>query len=102
MEQVSNFDLLSTNGLMILPSPGFMFAKNTLSSPSIPEGGYVTDSNYKAIAGIAKSGDVYILENNYSLAYSTKDSHIVLQILDQNNTIVANILYNINAEYVIK
>lgn len=54
MEQVTSFNGLTRNGVMILPSTGFSFAKNTLSSPNLPEGGYITDINYKAIAGISK------------------------------------------------
>lgn len=54
IERVSNFDQLTGNGIFVSPTTGFSFVKNTLSSPSLPEGGYIIDANSKAIAGISK------------------------------------------------
>jgi len=76
--------------------------KNTLSSPDLPDGGYIIDSNHKALAGISKTGDIYLMNPAYRLIYTTKDSSIILQIVDLDKNIVANILYKIDAEYVIK
>lgn len=102
LESVSDFNALSGTGIYILPNMGFSFIKNTLSSPYIPGGGYITDSLHKAIAGVSKEGDVYILDSKYIISYTTKDSSIILRIQDPNNAVVASILYKIDAEYILK
>jgi hypothetical protein len=56
IEQVPNFDHITTtgSGILVFPTTGFTFAKNITSSPSLPDGGYIVDANSKAIAGISK------------------------------------------------
>ena len=54
IEQVSDFDGITGTGMFILPATGISFAKNSPSSPNLPDGGYITDANHKAIAGISK------------------------------------------------
>lgn len=41
-------------GIFIAPTAGFSFAKNTASSPNLPNGGYITDTSHRAVAGISK------------------------------------------------
>ncbi len=102
MESVSSLDTITGTGIFVSPIIGFSFIKNTLSSPNLPGGGYVIDTNHKAIAGISKSGDIYILDTDYELSYATKGSHILLRIQDSRKNTVADILYKIDAEYVLK
>lgn len=102
IEQATTLDAVSGTGIFISPATGFSFAKNTLSSPSLPNGGYITDTSHKAIAGISKSGDIYILNTKYKLSYATRGSYILLRVQDSEQNIVANILYKIHAEYVLK
>lgn len=102
IEQVPNFDRITGTGILVFPTTGFSLVKNNTSNQNLPNGGYITDANHKAIAGISKSGDIYILSTKYELSYTTKDSYIVLRLQDAEKNVVANILYKIDAEYVIK
>lgn len=102
IESVSGLDSSSGTGIFLVPNTGFSFIQNAFSSPTLPEGGYITDTNHKAIAGISKSGDIYILDAGYQLSYSVKDSYMLLRLQNTTGDIAANILYKINAEYVIK
>jgi len=102
LEETSSFDSVTGTGIFVLPNTGFSFTKNTLSSPDLPDGGYIIDSDHKALAGISKTGDIYLMNSSYTLSYTTKDSSVILQIVDSDKNIVANILYKIDAEYVIK
>lgn len=54
IESVSDFDQAAGTGIFILPGNGSFFMKNTVSSPNLPGGGYITDADHKAIAGISK------------------------------------------------
>lgn len=102
LQSVPNFDALSGTGVFIAPLQGFSFQKNTASSPNLPEGGYLTDANHRAVAGVSRTGDIYLLDPGYTLSYVTKDSFILLRVINPNNTIVANVLYKISAEYILK
>lgn len=82
IEQATTLDAVAGTGIFVSPAAGFSFAKNTLSSPSLPNGGYITDTSHKAIAGISKSGDIYILNTKYELSYATKGSYILLRVQD--------------------
>lgn len=54
IEPVSSFDRVTGMGVFVLPNAGFSFVKNIASSPNLPDGGYLTDADHKAIAGISK------------------------------------------------
>lgn len=54
IEQASSIDSVTGTGIFVSPSDGFSFAKNTISSPNLPGGGYITDTDHKAIAGVSK------------------------------------------------
>ena len=54
IEQVSDLDSITGTGIFILPATGISLAKNSPSSPNLPDGGYITGANHKAIAGISK------------------------------------------------
>lgn len=102
IESALDFNNVSGTGIFLSPNSGFSFVKNTFSSPTLPGGGYITDTTHKAIAGISKSGDIYLLDSRYQMSYTTKDSYILIRIKNTTGDIAANILYKINAEYVIK
>ena len=107
IESIANLGSATATGIFISPNTGFSFEKNTASSPNLQGGGYIVDSNNRAIAGIAKSGDIYLLSTSYTLAYASNltgknDSYIRLDILGPDQKIAASILYKIDAEYLIK
>lgn len=102
LQQVLDLDTVTETGIFILPTTGFSFAKNSVASPNLPEGGYITDANHQPIAGISKRGDVYILDDGYELSYATKDSYMLLRVQEKNKNPVASILYKIDAEYSMK
>lgn len=54
LESVPDLDHTTGTGIFVAPTTGFSFAKNTASSPALPDGGYITDSSHKAVAGISK------------------------------------------------
>ncbi|EKD30015.1 MAG: hypothetical protein ACD_78C00187G0002, partial [uncultured bacterium (gcode 4)] len=103
LEGVTSFDGITKNGLYVLPgSSDFSFIKNTSSAPTLPNGGYITDSRRQAIAGISTQGDIYILDDTYSLSYDTSGSYTVLRLRDQSGQVVASMLYRIHGEYVVR
>lgn len=102
LESTPNLDTASGTGVFVSPNTWFSFVQNAFSSQTLPSGGYITDVNHKAVAGISKSGDIYILDSKYQLSYAVKDSYILLRLKNTTGDIAANILYKINAEYIIK
>jgi hypothetical protein len=99
---VSGFDSPLWTGISVFPNTGFTFIKNTSSTPNLSDGGYITDTSHRAIAGISKTGDIYILNSEYRLSYTTKDSYVVIRLQDSSGKIVTSFLYKINAEYILK
>ncbi|MBP9812037.1 hypothetical protein KBC86_01535, partial [Candidatus Gracilibacteria bacterium] len=102
IEGVSDLSVVTGTGIFVKTNDGLGFVKNALSNPNLALGGYITDADHKAIAGIAKSGDIYILDAKYKLSYTTKDSSILIRLQDSNGAAVADIWYKIDAEYIIK
>lgn len=102
LESVPDFDRLAGTGIFIAANPGFSFHKNTASSPTLPDGGYITDASHRAVAGMSKRGDIYLLDPKYGLSYATKDSYIIIRILDSEKNPIASVLYRIDAEYVMR
>lgn len=102
IESVANLDGITGTGVFIAPNSGFSFARNTTTSPNLPDGGYITNASHQAIAGISAGGDIYLLDSKYRLSYATKDSYILIRLKDSTDNTVANFLYRIGAEYVIK
>ena len=102
MEQVSDINNISGTGIFIAPNSGFSFVKNDISTPALQQGGYIVNAEYKAIAGISVQGDIYILDPQYLLSYSSSGPYILLNLKTQVGAMAASILYKINSEYIIK
>lgn len=60
------------------------------------------NENRKAFAGIGRDGNVYVTESGYSLSYKTEGEHPAIVVKNSFGVPVAEILYRIDAEYVIK
>ncbi len=71
------------------------------NDPSIPGGMYIVDSTYKAVAAIARDGNIYLLLPDASLLYGTRDSYLSLGIL-LSGTPIANIWYKTSFFYTVK
>ncbi len=45
--------------------------RNGPNAASLPSGGYLTTADHKPVIGIAQDGNLYIIDKNYRLTYST-------------------------------
>lgn len=72
------------------------------NSPSIPSWAFITDSWSNAIVWIWQDWTIYILDNNYKLGYENSGDSIQINILNSGNSIIWSLLFNIEAEYIIK
>jgi|GEM_PF-5564616 len=103
LEGVTSFDSITKSGLYVLPgNAGISFIKNTSTTPTLPSGGYITDSSKHAIAGISAQGDIYVLDTTYSLSYDTFGSYVVIRLKDSSGQVTASMLYRVDAEYVMR
>lgn len=72
IDTVTSFDTSSAAGLSLtLSSDQYAFYRNTAYAPFLPEGGYIVGSDRKALAGISRKGDIYVMDPNFHLSYTT-------------------------------
>ncbi len=102
IEKIDNFNNIFTNWIYIkINKQWFMFTKNAFSSPVLPNWWFITDDLYKAIIWISIDWNVYILNNDYVLEYDTFKDYIIYKIKNTSWTIIWEILFKINAEYIL-
>lgn len=72
IEIVSSFDITSATGIALtFSSDQYSFYRNAPDAPFIPEGGYIAGSDRRAVAGVSRKGDIYILNPDFHLSYSS-------------------------------
>ena len=76
--------------------------KNTSSSTALPGGAFVVDSEKKAAFGIAKDGNIYLIEPGLKITYRSEQNYIVLEVRNTLGEIIATNYYILDSEYVIK
>lgn len=75
IEPVSNITdatLKAKGGVGVQLENTLRFVRNTDASPTLPGGALVTDATKKGIFGIAKDGNVYLIEPGLKLEYQTE------------------------------
>lgn len=103
IEKASQNETITKYGAFIIPvATGISFVKNTPVTLDLPNGGYITTDDHRAIAGMSKTGDIYILDTNYTLSYSSSGSYVMIQVVNPSKDVVASVLYRMDAEYVIR
>ncbi len=89
-------------GVFVKTSDPSRVVRSAPDATALPGGAFFVDSNAEAFAGIAADGNVYLLESGYSLSYGTDGLFPVVTILKADSSVVAEILYRLDAEFVIK
>lgn len=75
IEPVSNIGealLKAKGGVGIQLDSSLRFTRNTVASPTLPGGALITDAAKKTLFGIAKDGNVYLIEPGLKLEYRTE------------------------------
>lgn len=78
-----------------------LLARNASNASSLPNGAYITTKDHAPIVGIAADGNVYLLDNAYSLSYREEGGNVAIDV-KRGSTINATIIYKINAEFIVK
>ena len=102
LEKTSAFSESLPLGIYVHPSEGYDFAKNSTQAPSLPQGGYVTDSQKKALAGISKEGNVYLLDSTLKLKYVENGAYTGYLVVDAKGMIIAEIQFHLYGEYIVQ
>lgn len=76
--------------------------RNPDTSPSLPGGIFVTDTTKKAFYGIAKDGNVYLMEPGLKLEYRTDRDYFVIDVRTSAGNLIGSLYYVLDSEYVIK
>lgn len=92
----------SPDGVGVVLDDAYRLSKNSASSASLPSGAFVVDSDKKAVFGIAKDGNIYLLNPGLRLEYRTEQNHFAIDVRDRSGRLIAKVYYVFNAEYVIK
>lgn len=82
VETISSLDVPKKSGVYVLSTVPYTFVKNTSNVPFLVGGGYIVSATKKAVAGVSATGDIYLLDTGYHLAYATSGTHVVVQIKD--------------------
>jgi len=103
VRSVADLQDLNSPGIYVkTEAEGIKVARNNSQVPGLPNGAYVTTADNKPIAGISRDGNVYVMISGYALRYRETGDRISYLLVNSQNQIIAEILLNIDAEYVIK
>lgn len=102
LERVERFSDASENGAFVRIESDLEFVRNAGDSSSLPGGAFLVNENRDAVAGIGRDGNVYLIEKGYSLGYRNEGDWPVITIKNSFGITVAEVLYRLDAEYVIK
>ena len=102
IEKADKFSDVTESGVFVRLESGTDFVRNASDAASLPGGAFLVNENRKAFAGIGRDGNVYVTESGYSLSYKNEGDYPVIIVKNSFGVIVAEILFRINAEYVIK
>jgi hypothetical protein len=103
IEKAGSLDTITNDGIYVkIEQTGFDIVKNSAQVPGLPYGAYITDGQKKPIIGISRDGNVYIMQSGYSMKYRETGTYISYLILDGSGQLVAEILFHMKAEYMVK
>lgn len=102
LERIGRFSDASENGAFVRIESGLEFVRNAGNAPSLPGGAFLIDENRDAVVGIGRDGNVYPIGKGYSLGYRNEGERPVITIKNSFGVTVAEVLYRLEAEYVIK
>lgn len=107
----NNWNISSVAQLSEITSPWVYFKvdnndykliKNSINSETLSNWAFIIDKDKKAVIWIWKDGNLYIINKKYSLEYSNIWDDIVINIKDINWNLIGEIMYKINAEFIIR
>ncbi len=96
-----NSPTISSNALVVSPRNTYKMIPATSWDRSVPWWGYIVDENMQPIAAIAQDGNIYLIQQDASLLYGTRDGFLSLTLLVKGNP-VANIWYKTTFFYTVK
>jgi hypothetical protein len=103
IETVSNWNDVSKNGVFVKITETSKFVRNPSGTVSLPGGAFVVRSaDSKAYLGIGSDGNLYLPETGYSLSYRNEGEYPVISVKNPFGIIEAEVLYRLEAEFVIK
>lgn len=102
IQQVSDFDKVDKWIFFVSNKDWFALAKNSSNIPYLANWAYITDSNYNWIAWVWSDGNIYLLNNSYSLSYDNFSDFVVIKIINSSWEAVWSLMYKINAFYILK
>lgn len=102
IEKSDKFSDISENGVFVRMESGNDFVRNDSNAASLPGGAFLVNESRKAFAGIGRDGNVYVTESGYSLSYKNEGDYPSVVVKNSFGVPVAEILFRIDAEYVIK
>lgn len=102
IDDVARFSEADETGVFVRMEEGIDFVRNAQDAKSLPGGAFLVNENRKAFAGIGRDGNVYLLESGYSLSYRNESGYPVIVVKNSFGVVVAEILFRLDAEYVIK
>ena len=102
IQQVSDFAKVDKWVFFVSTKDWVSLVKNASNIPYLANGAYIIDANYKWIIWIWADGNIYLLDNNYSLSYDTYWDNVMLNIVNIAWEKVWSVMYNISAFYMLK
>lgn len=102
IENVGQLSNVKDSGVFVQTESDVGFVRNASDAKSIPGGAFLIGEDHKPFAGIGKDGNVYLLEKGYSLSYRSQSGYPLIVMKNRTGSVVAEIFYRIEAEYVIK
>ena len=93
------------NGVYVKSAPD-AFVRNAANASSLPGGAFLVDlashPARQAFAGIGSDGNIHVLQDGYSLEYRNEGPYPKVTVTDPSGATVAEILYRLDSEFVIK
>jgi hypothetical protein len=103
LRSVNDWKEATENGAFVHAYEGSAFVRNASDAPSLPGGGFlVTRADSKAYAGVGRDGNIYLLSDGYSLSYRNEGDYPVIVVKNSFGVVVAEVMYRMSAEFVIK
>jgi len=102
IQQVSDFAKVDKWVFFVSTKDWVSLVKNASNIPYLANGAYIIDANYKWIIWIWADGNIYLLDNNYSLSYDTYWDNVMINIVNIAWEKVWSVMYNISAFYMLK
>lgn len=85
-----------------MPDQSWNLVKNPSASPVLPGGVFITNPAKIAVYGIAKDGNIYLMEPNLKLEYRTERDYFVIDVRSSVGSLIGTLYYVLDSEYVIK